>query len=271
MKAVLAVWFSVVCSATSVFGQEVPPAFEKKDTGDEVASDDSGEMEHDPFDPTINAPKVVRVQVEYIEMASTDLTRLMMDDMPETADSTALRMKVQAMVEEKKAKVIDTQMVVGRSGQKSQSESREECIYPTEFSPMPMAEKTKEVIEKTVASSFPMNPATPTAFETRNLGSNLESEPTITENDYEVDLRVLSSMSWHTGETVFHEGKDGAGNSFKLGMPEFYQMEINTSLTCISGQYNLLVCLTPKTGEGEIDTERKVMVFVKCDALPVIP
>lgn len=44
----------------------------------------------------MNAPKLIRVQVEFIEMAHKDLTRLMMDDKSETADATALRMKVQA-------------------------------------------------------------------------------------------------------------------------------------------------------------------------------
>ncbi len=270
MKMVSLVCFSLSVAGVSAFGQDVPPAFEQKVGGGGSVGDEVVPEEHDPFDPAINAPKLVRVQVEYIEMASTDLTRLMMDDKSETADSTPLRMKVQAMVDEKKAKLFDTQIAGGRAGRKFTSESGAERIYPTEFTPTATEGKVGETMERAVASPFPVNPAIPTAFETRDLGSNLECEPTFGERN-EIDLRIVTSLSWHTGNSVFHEGKDEAGNKFKLGMPGFYQMEINTSLACISGQYTLLACLSPKTVEGVVDTQRKVMVFVKCNALSVLP
>jgi hypothetical protein len=265
MKPVMAILLTMSLACSSAFGQEAPPAFERADEGDATAA------EYDPFDPATDAPKLIRVQVEHVEMAHKDLTRLLMEDKADTADASALRMKVRELVEKDVAKVLDTQVVVGRSGQKSQTVSREELIYPTEFTLESMDEKITERMKQAISSPFPSNPATPTAFETRNLGSSLESEPTLDSDGHIIDLRFLSELTWHTGDTIWSESKDALGNSHKIAMPDFYTMETNTSVTCIAGQYHLVGVLSPRNAEGKLDSDRKVMVFVKCDVLPVIP
>ncbi len=265
MKPVMALVLTVSLAFSPAFAQEPPPAFERADEGEAAAE------EYDPFDPATDAPKLIRVQVEHVEMAHKDLTRLLMEDKADTADASALRMKVRELVEKDGAKVLDTQIVVGRSGHKSRTESREEFIYPTEFAIESMDEKIKETLKQAISSPFPSNPSTPTAFETRNLGSSLESEPTLDFDGHIVDLRFLSELTWHTGDTIWSEGKDALGNAHKIAMPDFYTMETNTSVTCIAGQYHLVGVLSPRNAEGKLDSERKVMVFVKCDVLPVIP
>ena len=256
------IWLvSILC----INAQEVPPAFEK---GDGAAPTEEGTFE-DPFDPATDAPKLIRVQVEFIEVSHKDLTRLMMEDKSETSDATALRMEVQKMADQDKAKILDTQMVIGRSGQKSTSESHTDFIYPTEYEPGVIDAKIIEEMRK--RGSFPAYPGSPTAFETRHLGSNLESEPTVGEDGDKVDLRVLPSIVWHTGNAVWNESKDALGNVTKVSMPEIYSIEINTSLACVSGQYCLLGVTSPYDKDGRMDTERKVMVFVKCDVMSVIP
>ena len=265
MKTLFALWVSLLLIGSPAFGQDVPPAFEKaSDQGNEKAED-----EYDPFDPSINAPKLVRVQVEFVEMAHKDLTRLMMDEKSEKADATELRMKVQEMVDKDTAKVIETQIVVGRSGQKQTTESIHEFIYPTEYEPPVLDdEKLKEMLKN---GSFPVVPGNPTAFEVRNVGSTLEAEPTISENDRIVDLRFLPELIWHTGDTVWNERKDELGNVYKVTMPDFYKLSINTSITCITGQYTMVGVVSPKDAKGKVDTDRKVMIFVKCNVLSVIP
>lgn len=257
----LVAWLSAAC----LHGQDVPPAFEKADA---VEAEAPGEDMLDPFDPTVNAPKMVRVQVEFIEMAHKDLTRLMMGDQSETADATALRMKVQEMVDGEKAKILDTQIVVARSGQKSTAESVQEFIYPTEYEPpvMPANPKGGEP-----AADFPVTPGNPTAFETKNVGSTLEIEPTIGEDNKIIDLRFLPELVWHTGDRVWQERKDELGNVTKVSMPDFYKLSINTSITCISGQYVMVGVVSPKNGAGEVDHERKAVIFVKCKVLSSIP
>lgn len=261
MKTIFALpvigWLAVL----SAQAQDVPPAFETKENTEEVA-------EYDPFDPMIDAPKMIRVQVEHIEMSHKDLTRLMMEEDAVTANAKALRMKVQALVEKGEAKVIDTQIVLGRSGQKQTTESRQEFIYPTEYEP-PGSEDIAEKLAK--VGAFPFNPATPTAFETRNLGSSLESEPTLGSDDKIIDLRLLTELEWHTGNMVWNEVKDTQGNAYKVSMPDFYTLSMSTSITCISGQYVMAGVNSPKNAEGKMDHDRKIMVFVKCDVLAAIP
>jgi hypothetical protein len=224
--------------------------------------------EPDPSEVREN-PRLIRTQVEYVEMSHKDLTRLMMEDKNMTADATSLRMKVQAMVEKEEAKIIDTQIVLGRSGGKQTTESIHEFIYPTEYEPMnclPTKKKKQPVMPDV---SFPYNPATPTAFETRNVGSTLEAEPTLGEDDRIIDISVYPDLIWHTGNTVWNERKDELGNLTKITMPDFYKVSLNTSFTCIAGQYTMAGVVSPKDAKGEVDQDRKVMIFVKCDVLEV--
>jgi hypothetical protein len=212
-------------------------------------------------------PTLIRTHVEYVEMSHKDLTRLMMDESAVNADATDLRMKVQAMVDRDEAKVIDTQITLGRNGQKQSSESNHESIYPDEYEPPSMDSMLKKSME--TGSAFPVTIGDPTSFETRNLGSSLESEPTVWDDNTVVDIWIASGFSWHTGNTVWSERKDGLGNITRVAMPDFYEVAIKSRITCISGQYTMAGVVSPKDANGEVDSERKVMVFVKCDVLEV--
>jgi hypothetical protein len=227
--------------------------------------------EHDPFAPVTGPARIVRTQVECIEMSHDHLTRLLMEDKVKTADATELRKSVQELVGKDEAQLLDTQIVTGRSGERSLTESRQEFIYPTEFNTEALNERIKRDLEEAMASPFSFNPATPTAFEYRHLGSEFECEPVVGDDIRFVDVRIQSEFLWHTGNTLWHEGKDSAGNAFKITMPDFYAIEISTSVTCVSGQYVLLGALSPKDAKGAVNHGRKVMVFLKCDVLTLEP
>jgi Flp pilus assembly secretin CpaC len=247
-------------------GQEpAPPAFEK-------AAGDSQEAETaDGFDPDINAPRQVQVQVEFVEMSHEALTKLLFLAKPASADATKLREKVQEMVAKNEAKVLETQITVAKSGQKATTDAIHEFIYPTEYTPPMTEEELKKRISENISKfgSLPYNPSIPTGFDTRNVGSTLEIEPTIGVDNKLIDLRFAPELIWHTGNTVWHEGKDSAGNPFKHSMPDIYAVRLNTSLTCANGQYTLAGVTSPKDDKGEVDMTRKVMIFVKCDVLVV--
>ncbi len=55
------------------------------------------------------------------------------------------------------------------------------------------------------------------------------------------------------------------GNVSKIEMPQMYKLSVQTAITCLDGQYNLIAALSPKDQDGVTDLTRKVMVFVKCD------
>lgn len=245
-------------------GEEtVPPAFEKSTNSVEETE------APDPFDPDESSPKLIQVQVESIELSHEALTKLLFPAKPPSADATGLRKQLQEMVSRNEATVLETQIVVGRSGQKSTSESIHEFTYPTEFEAVSIEKKAEEKIQETMTSSFPVNPGMPCAFETRNLGSTLDIEPTLGEDDRIIELRLVPELVWHTGNTVWQEVKDSLGNITKFQMPDIYTLRINTSITCIRGQYTFVAAQSPKDANGNADMTRKVMIFVKCEVLSV--
>ena len=71
------------------------------------------------------------------------------------------------------------------------------------------------------------------------------------------------------GNLVWAEDKDGIGNVSKIEMPRFYSLSTSTSLAHVTGKPQFVAALSPRSAQGEIDTSRKVMVFVKCDVIPV--
>lgn len=243
--------------------ESVPPAFER--AGSSSKKTDG----HDIFDPDADAPKLIRVQVEFIGLYQEDFTKLLFLQSPQSSDATDLRKQVQDMISNNKANLIETQIVTSRSGEKSTSESVHEYIYPTEYEPASLGLKTEKALEKAMASSFPSNPATPTAFETRNLGSTLQVEPTLGSDNRLIDLRLVPEVVWHTGDTKWGETKDAHGSINTITMPDFYTLRVNTAVTCIAGQYTFVSALSPKDDMGNSDMTRKVMVFVKCDVLAV--
>ncbi len=263
---------SVVCAALFFvpLGAQVPPPFEEK--APPVERDDGP----DPFDPDLDKPKMVRVMVEFIEMPHEVLTDLLFDDRPESADATGLRKKVQGLVKEGTAKVMETQVVTARSGDKSLAESAHELIFPTEYEPPCVPERVTvpdsgEAMGTSSAKALAalVTTPTPTAFETRNVGSTLEVESTLGGSDRIIDLRFAPSLVWYEGNTTWQERTDPLGNKTAIEMPDFYSLRLEMSLTLIPGQYVMAGVLSPKDDEGKADLSRKMMVFVKADTLVV--
>lgn len=235
----------------------------------------SQEAARDPFADRAGPPpepKLAQVQVEFVEMSHEALTKLLFLAKPTSPDATKLREQVQEMVAKNEATVLETQLVVAKSSQKGTAESIHEFIYPTEWQPPQLpggVDAAKKPDPPVLSSAFPFNPATPTAYDTRNVGSTLEIEPTISEDGKTIEVRLVPELIWHTGNTTWHEGKDQAGNPYKVQMPDFSVVRLNTTITCVNGQYSLAGVLSPKNDQGEVDMTRKLMVFAKCDVLAV--
>ncbi len=97
------------------------------------------------------------------------------------------------------------------------------------------------------SSGFPVTPATPTAFETKNTGVTLEIEPTIGENDFVIDLRFLPEIVEfegfvNYGSPIQAPGTDSLGRATssiitenRIEMPVFSKRSVNTSLTIYDG------------------------------------
>jgi hypothetical protein len=227
-------------------------------TGFSSAMDDEKEKV-----PPTAIKDLIRVQVEYIEMPHEKLTALLEEK--GDSDDAALRLKVRELIAAKDAKILETFVATTRSGGKATAGSVDEFIYPTEYEPM-------EIVEPPPEKSLPQamkTPFCPTAFETRNLGSSLEINSAVDETGKIISLSLEPNMTWHTGNLVWAEDKDAFGNASKIEMPRIYSLSTNTSIACVDGKPQFVAALSPKSDRGEIDTSRKVMVFVKCDVIPV--
>lgn len=214
-------------------------------------------------------PKLIQVQIEWIEVDHKTLTELMFERNPK-GDSTPLRREVQELVRKDKANVFETAIVLARPGQKATIESISEHIYPTEYEPPELSNSIDltKVNDKDTASQL-RTPATPTAFETRNVGSTFEIEPNVGADDRVIDLRMAPELVFGTGQKSYQEMNDGLGNKNEVTMPSFYSLRTSTGLTIMDGEYRLAGVLTPKGDNGESDFKRKLMLFVKCDVVAV--
>lgn len=237
-----------------------------------IPSAQQGTQEFDPLGENVDLPKLVRIQVELVDVSHEQFTELMFGP-HSSANDGELRKQVTQLVKDGKANIVETMLCTGRSGQKFTTESIEEFIYPTEYEPATMPEKVefknKEEAEKSKVTprDYATGP-TPTAFETRNLGSTLEVEPTISDDGKLIDLRFIPEIVYHVGNDTWAEWKDAHGEC-NVQMPKFYLVRVNTQITLVNGQYAMAAALSPKSKEGFPDFTRKLMVFVKADVLTV--
>ena len=144
--------------------------------------------------------------------------------------------------------------VTAKSGQKATIEIIREFIYPTEYEPPELPTSVGQTSGTSLGidggssgGSFPVTPATPTAFETRNTGVTLEIEPTIGENDFVIDLRFVPEIVEfegfiNYGSPIQSPSTDALGNAVvsiitenRIEMPVFSSRRVTTTLTIYDG------------------------------------
>lgn len=223
--------------------------------------------ERDPFAEHDTLPKMIRVQVEFIEVSHPQYTELMATPRKTTND-TDLRARLTALAKEGKATVVETLMATGKSGQKATSESIEEIIYATEYEPPELPRSFTGPRPKSEPNSDVASGPIPSAWDTRNTGGTLEIEPNIDEDTHFIDIRLVPEIVYHVGNRVWMEWQDAHGKA-NIEMPDFYTVRMNTSLTVVDGQPFLAAALSPKNDKGVCDPTRKLMVFVRADIVTV--
>lgn len=225
----------------------------------------------DAFDPAVSGPLLIQVQVELIDLSHAKVTELLFDRSP-TGNATALRKEVQELVKKGEAEVAETMICVTRPGQQAASASAREHIYPTEYEPAEIPNNVEVDFgtdpEAAKDLSQLVTPATPTAFEMRNVGTNLEVHPTLEPDGEMISLKLAGEVVKHTGQSTWQKMKDTLGNENEIVMPLFYSVRLSTELACRDGLYVFGGLLTPKGEDGEANFGRKLMVFAKCDVIP---
>lgn len=165
-----------------------------------------------------------------------------------------VQMIMRGLAQKKGSDVMTAPSVLARSGEKATIEVIREFIYPTEYEPPELPSSTGGGnTQGGIAggggggAGFPVTPATPTAFETRNTGVTLEIEPTIGENNYTIDLRFAPELVEfegfiNYGSPIQAPASDALGNPIqvtitenRIEMPVFSTRRVNTALTIYDG------------------------------------
>lgn len=158
---------------------------------------------------------------------------------------------VRAISQNTGADVLTVPSTVVRSGERAQIKSVREFIYPTEYDP-------PELPNVVAGGAFPVTPANPTAFETRELGSLLEVEPIIGPDDVTVDLNLVPEISEFLG-FVNYGSPITAGASTtpitanRIVMPVFKTLKETTSVQVYDGQTVVMGGLIESTVEDVED------------------
>lgn len=208
-------------------------------------------------------PKEIRISIQFIEVPHNTLTEMLAG--PENSGQ-ALHDKAVALSKAGQAKLLETCMVVCRSGEKATIESIREEIYPTEYEPpeLPCGNPSN----MRLPSDPPRNPLfrTPTAFETRNTGVTFKVEPLL-DSDGTIDLRLNPEIVTRLRLETWMEHVDQWGDG-SMRMPIYETWRFNSSINVAPGKFEFVSALTPKATAPVPAISRKILVFVRADILP---
>jgi len=167
---------------------------------------------------------------------------------------------IRALSQKKGVDLMSAPKVTTKSGRKAVVRVVREFPYPTEFDPpqVPSSEESgftfDDGAEGVVVTSGVVTPATPTAFETRNLGVTLEVEPIIGPDNYTIDLNLSPEVVEFDGfvnygspvfgpSTVFDPSVIGGVRVVPIvlteniiNQPIFQTRKVTTSVTIWDGQ-----------------------------------
>ena len=221
--------------------------------------------------PIEDLQKQLRIQIEWFEMDHKELTALLEPEdfsKPQVRNSSndgPLREKMKELVADDKAKLLETSIIIARSGQRAKTESIHEYIYPTEYDPPMLSTAAGGDGDAGAGNTASLPNAT--AFETRNVGTTLEVDPVIGIDNRTIDLNLAPEMVYPVGELIYGEYKSGE-SKVTMTQPIFYTVRITTQVTMIAGEYLFLGSMTPFESEtGLPNHERKILAFVKSDVI----
>ncbi len=202
--------------------------------------------------------KLIYIYMEFIEVDHDEFSDWLFENVMD-ADGTPLRNEVQKWIKEGRAEIVESATVAARSGQRAKVESIDEYIYPTEYDP---PEIPNEVTLKNGATA-PVSAATPTAFETRNLGVTLEVDPVLGTDSKIIDINLAPELVELEGVSQWHHRTEDP--RFMAHMPTFYTQRITTQLTAYDGRYAFLGTTRPLKAAKPDRKNPIVLQFVRGD------
>lgn len=188
---------------------------------------------------------------------------------------------IRALNQKKGVDLLSAPSVMARSGQRAKIEVIREFIYPTEYDPPEIPNQFGSLGTITTGGTatgggFPVTPATPTAFETRNTGVTLEVDPVLGADEYTIDLNLAPEVVEfdgfiNYGSPIQTTSTNALGISTPvvitpntINMPVFNTRKVTTQVTIWDGQ---TVALGGLIREDIQDIEDKIPI---AGDLPVV-
>ena len=173
-----------------------------------------------------------------------------------TINNTSLTMLMRGLDQKKNVDLVVAPSTTSRSGQQTKVEVIREFIYPTEYEPPELPNQIGGGVSVDFDTglisgsqqSFPVTPATPTSFEMRPVGVELDVLPTVSEDRHYIDLAIKPSVTdfdgfVNYGSAITSPGTDSFGNPTntvvtpnEILMPVFSVMKAETNLTVRDGE-----------------------------------
>jgi len=162
--------------------------------------------------------------------------------------------KLQQMIERGEATLAANLMVRGEPGEKLVAESFHELRYATEFQPPELPDSTH--MEKSVdhLKNWPYVGITPTAFETRNVGTRLELTGTVSQDGQWISVETDPSHVRFLRFEKIDAGVLASGEHLSVEQPHFSTLRNVVALQIRAGQRILL-------GVHKIPTDEDNMEF----------
>lgn len=169
--------------------------------------------------------------------------------------SGQIQMIMRGLSQKKGADIMTAPSVVALPGQSATIEIIREFIYPTEYEPPELPNQVGGnigggqggVVGGGGGAGFPVTPATPSAFDTKNTGVTLEVEAQIDANDSIIELRFTPTIVEfegfiNYGSPITAPATDALGNPVqivitenRIEMPVFSVRSVKTGLTIYDG------------------------------------
>ena len=175
---------------------------------------------------------------------------------------------IRALSQKKGVDLLSAPSVMARSGQRAKIEVIREFIYPTEYDPPEIPNQVGGGIGGGAVEVFPVTPATPTAFETRNTGVTLEVDPVLGADELTIDLNLAPEVVEFDGFINYGSPISTASTNLLTGAPEpviitenriempiFNTRKVTTQVTIWDGQ---TVALGGLIREDVQDVEDKI-------------
>ncbi len=96
----------------------------------------------------------------------------------------------------------------------------------------------------------------------------LEIEPTVDESGQLIELQFIPEIVALSRLDIIKKYTDEWGDA-SYRQPVFETWRNNTQITLVNGKFELTATITPKPADLVPATLRKILVFVRCDVLPV--